>query len=85
VYCLLGQQQVIDFIGTEAYTEHKKKRFPTEDFEIPISENEAFLLRDPALRENFRQRYEATKALYYQGQPPFNDLLERIGTHVGRL
>lgn len=85
VYCLLGQQQVIDFIGTEAYIEHKKKRFPTEDFEIPIRENEAFLLRDPALRENFRQRYEATKALYYQGQPNFDEVLSRIGTQVDRL
>jgi hypothetical protein len=85
VYCLLGDQRIIDFIGTEAYLEHKKKRFPAEDYEIRISDNEAFLLKNPALRENFRQRYEMTKALYYKGQPPFNSLLERIGAHIDRL
>lgn len=85
VYCLLGQQQIIDFIGTSAYIDHKKKRFPTEDFEIPIRENQAFLLQDLAIRENFRQRYEATKALYYQGQPGFDEVLSRIATYVERL
>jgi len=85
VYCLLGDQRVIDFVGTEAYQEHKKKRFPKEDLDIPVRENEAFLLRDPALRANFRQRYEITRALYYKGQPPFDSLLERIGAHIDRL
>jgi hypothetical protein len=85
VYCLLGDQRVLDFIGTETYLEHKKKRFPAEDFEIPVGANEAFRLRDPALREKFSQRYDNTRALYYKGQPPFDSLLERIGTHVGRL
>ena len=85
VYCLLGDQRVVDFIGTETYLEHKMKRFPTEDFEIPISDNEAFLLKNAALRENFRHRYDVTKALYYRGQPPFDELLERIGAHVDRL
>ncbi len=85
VYCLLGDQRVIDFIGTEAYLDHKKKRFPKEDFDIPIRENEAFLLRDPTLRANFRQRYEITKALYYKGQPSFDSMLERIGAYVDRL
>jgi hypothetical protein len=85
VYCLLGDQRVIDFVGTEAYLEHKKKRFPKEDFDIPIGENEAFLLNDTALREKFRTRYEVTKALYYKGQPFFDSLLERISAHVGRL
>lgn len=85
VYCLLGDQRVVDFIGTEAYLEHKKKRFPKEDLDIPIRENEAFLLSDSALRANFRQRYEITKALYYKGQPPFDSLLERISVHSDRL
>jgi hypothetical protein len=82
VYSLLGDQRIIDFIGTEAYIEHKKKRFPAEDFDIPISENEAFLLNDPKVRENFRLRYEATKALYFKGQPSFEELLSRIGKYV---
>jgi hypothetical protein len=85
VYCLLGDQRIIDFIGTEAYFEHKKKRFPSEDFDIPISENEAFLLNDAKLRDNFRQRYEATKALYYKGQLPFDELLSCIRKYVKRM
>lgn len=78
IYSLLGDQRIIDFIGTEAYFGHKKKRFPIEDFDIPISKNEAFLLNDLNLRDGFRRRYEATKALYYSGQPPFDGLLGRI-------
>ncbi|HVU56565.1 MAG TPA: nucleotidyl transferase AbiEii/AbiGii toxin family protein [Puia sp.] len=85
VYCLLGDQRIIDFIGTAPYQEHKKTRFPEDDFNIPISDNEAFLLKAPILRENFRQRYEATAALYYKGQPSFDDLLGRIDKFLERL
>ena len=36
VYSLLGDKKVKDFIGTEEYQHHKKLRFPTEDFELPL-------------------------------------------------
>lgn len=85
VYSLLGVQQVVEFLGTEAYWTHKEKRFPMEDFEIPIRENAAFLLKENSLRAEFQQRYERTKALYYQGQPPFGELLERIHTYIDIL
>jgi hypothetical protein len=85
VYCLLGDQRVSDFIGTEAYIEYKKKRFPIEDFEIAITQNEAFLLKNTVLRKIFHQRYEATKALYYQGQPSFDELLDRLEVYLNRL
>jgi len=85
VYCLHGDERIIDFIGTVPYQEHKKTRFPEDDFNIPISENEAFLLKAPILREKFRHRYEATAALYYKGQPSFDDLLRRIDKFLEHL
>ena len=85
VYCLLGSPEVIEFIGSEEYLAHKEKRFPTVDFEIPISKNEAFLLSSPEIRADFTARYKTTAALYYQGQPPFDELIERIATHIKKM
>lgn len=78
VYCLLGYEEVQKFIGTEQYLAHKKDRFPPTEFAIPISENEAFLLKDKKLRKKFSDRYLRTSALYYKGQPEFDGLLDRI-------
>lgn len=61
------------------------KRFPAEDFDIPIDKNEAFLLKTSTLRTSFRQRYAATKALYYKGQPSFNAILDKIEKYLGHL
>jgi len=85
VYCLLSSQEVLEFIGTPEYLKHKEKRFPTVDFEIPISKNEAFLLSSPEIRADFTARYKATAALYYKGQPPFDELIERIKKHIEKL
>lgn len=85
VYCLLGSPEVIEFIGSEEYLAHKEKRFPTVDFEIPISKNEAFLLSSPEIRADFTARYKTTAALYYLGQPPFDELIERIAKHIKKM
>ncbi len=85
VYCLLADKAVQDFIGTKEYLLVKEDRFPDDDFKIPITKNEAFLLSDKDLREKFRKRYEDTRALYYKGQPPFDDVLKRIHQFVDRL
>lgn len=85
VYCLLGHPDVQAFIGTEAYHAHKVERFPSADLEIPIASNEAFLLKDPQTRNLYRERYLATSALYYNGQPDFDVLLERLSQHVTQL
>ncbi|MDD7886734.1 nucleotidyl transferase AbiEii/AbiGii toxin family protein [Flavivirga sp. 57AJ16] len=85
VYCLLAHKEVQDFIGTPAYHEHKKIRFPKTDLEIPISENEAFLLNDKKIRDAFRKRYIGTASLYYKGQPDFEELLARINKYIGKL
>lgn len=85
VYSLLGNEEVQQFIGTDAYLAHKEKRFPKDDFAIPVNENEAFLLNDPAVREKLKKRYEGTKALYYKGQPLFDDVMNRIREFLDQL
>lgn len=85
VYCLLGEPAVQDFIGTQEYESHKIERFRGKDNEIPIRENEAFLLSAVAQRERFKDRYIKTKALYYKEQTDFDLLLERIGQYIDRL
>jgi len=85
VYCLLDNKDVLKFIGTAEYQQHKEKRFPKPDLETPIQKNEAFLLSDKKLRADFKERYKTTASLYYQGQPPFDELMERIAVYIGRF
>lgn len=85
VYCLLEYNDVLNFIGTDAYHAHKEIRFPKVDFEIPIANNEAFLLKNLEIREAYKKRYEATASLYYSGQPKFEDLLGRIRKWIYKL
>lgn len=85
LYSLLGLPEVIDFIGSEAYKEHKNIRFPAIDLKSPIQKCEAFHLTNPELRARFEERYKATKTLYYKGQIEFNILLERIQQYIDRF
>jgi hypothetical protein len=85
VYCLLGNQQVLDFIGTDAYLQHKQDRFPKKDIAIPVAKNEAFLVSDASIRASFEKRYKETSKLYYQGQPDFADVLDKIQKHLHKL
>ncbi|MCD2424326.1 nucleotidyl transferase AbiEii/AbiGii toxin family protein [Niabella pedocola] len=82
IYCLLGQQSVIDFLGTDAYQEHKKRRFPKPDLEIPAKENEAFLLTNTQIRASLELRYQSSRDLYYKGQPSLSEILERIANYI---
>ncbi len=85
VYCLLADEAVQQFIGTAEYLAHKQKRFPAADRAITVAENEAFLLNDPSVKADFIKRYKETAALYYNGQPDFDVLLERIKANIERL
>jgi hypothetical protein len=85
VYCLLADDAVQKFIGTEEYLAHKQKRFPAADRAIPIVENEAFLLNDSLIKADYIKRYKETAALYYNGQPDFEALLERIKLNIETL
>ncbi len=84
VYCLLDDDRVQAFVGTDAYHAHKAKRFPRAD-EIELSKNAAFLLKDVTVRSAFETAYHSTGALYYRSQPAFSEVLERIHENLNRL
>lgn len=85
VYHLLQRQEVVDFVGTDEYLAHKQFWFRKADLEVPINENQAFILSDQSLRADYKQRYASTAALYYSGQPDFDDMLSLIATFLERL
>lgn len=85
VSCLLDDEGVQAFIGTEAYHAHKEARFKGQEKGIVIKETEAFLLSDPALRESFKTRYALTASLYYKGQPEFDDVINKILSFIEQL
>lgn len=74
VYRLLDVPQVQDFIGTDDYAAHKKRRFRAADNPV-LSENEAFILSDPDVREIYARAYDRSGALFYRRQPPFEDVM----------
>ena len=47
-----------------------------------IARNAAFVLADAVQRQRFAQEYRRTAALYYQGQPDFELLVDRIHQHM---
>jgi hypothetical protein len=71
---LLQQASVQDFIGTEAYTKHKQSRFRSGDNQN-IAQNDAFSLKDPAIRLLYEQAYGRGGALYYAGKPSLAEIL----------
>ncbi|HET6254941.1 MAG TPA: nucleotidyl transferase AbiEii/AbiGii toxin family protein [Puia sp.] len=75
---LLLRSDIKAFIGTAEYLKHKADQFRGKDKKIVLAENPAFLLPDPNQRENFSTRYAGTANLYYNGQPPFEELLTII-------
>ena len=85
VACLLDNDTVQDFIGTEEYKKHKKDRFPKKDQEVPLCKQEAFLLKASEIRKIFEKEYEKTSALYYQGQISLDDILKKISENLEKL
>lgn len=83
VYCLLGEDSVKEFIGTDGYHEHKKKRFRSENPDL--TSNEAFLFSDPEVRGLYAKQYDGSQSLYYSGRPSFDEILKRIGEFADAL
>lgn len=84
VYALLNVPEVQDFIGSAEYKKHKEKRFPKADNPI-IAENEAFALSNLVIREQYEAAYQETPRLYYQDQPHFFEILDRIHHWANKL
>ena len=84
VYCLLGLDEVQAFMQEPAYQERKAQRFRRGDEQV-ISRNPAFILTDDAQRRRFALEYRKTRALYHQGQPDFDVLMDRIRQHIDSM
>jgi len=80
VFCLLGDDTILKFVGSDDYNQHKVKRFPTADNQV-ISENEAFLLSDTTVRKVYEKSYKDISALFYKDPPEFSDILSRINEY----
>lgn len=85
VFQLLHQEDVVKFIGTDEYYEHKNFHFSATDLATPIAENEAFKLSDENIQKEYRGRYQATAALYYNGQPDFDDMIAFLQPFLHKL
>jgi hypothetical protein len=85
ISCLLENEIVQKFIGSEEYFLHKEKRFPKRDLNIPIESNQAFLLTSGKLRTEFKERFSRRANLYYKGQPDFEEILKKISAQLHKL
>jgi hypothetical protein len=84
VYSLLQDPTVQAFVGTQRYLDHKAKRFPKLDNSV-IAENEAFMLGDAETRATLQKAYAASSALYFRGQPAFDEILAEIAKWAPKL
>jgi hypothetical protein len=84
VYSLLQRPEVQEFIGTDAYKAHKKKRFRPGDNQN-ILQNEAFVLSNSETRKLYAKAFTDSTALYYGDKPTFDQILAEIGKWVSRL
>jgi hypothetical protein len=84
IYSLLQRPEVQEFVGTEAYKEHKKNRFRGGD-NPNIAENQAFILSDHKTRATYAKAYAENTALYFSEKPSFEQIFAKIGEWVSRL
>lgn len=84
IYQLLSYDRVLEFIGTEAYYVHKEKRFRASD-EKNLSKNEAFTFPNKDTKNLYSKKYQEKAALYFEEQPPFDKILERVWCFINRL
>ena len=84
VYCLLALPEVQAFMQDKAYPTRKAERFRAGDERV-IAKNPAFTLNDPQHRALFACEYRKSSALYYQGQPDFDQILARISEHIDAM
>lgn len=85
VYCLLGDESVLDFIGSESYHAHKAIRFRGGDGQTPLHQHPALFLEDRHLRRRLENQYIKSANLYFGGQPSFGDVLSRIQSEAIRF
>jgi hypothetical protein len=83
VYALLGNTEVLDFLGSDSYFAHKKKRFRSEERDLTV--NPAFNVTDEAVSAEYQAAYRSTRSLYYRERPTFEKIIERIREFATKL
>lgn len=83
LYCLLDQPDVLKFIGKKEYQAHKKERL--KDLSDNVKGHQAFTLNDVQERKVFERAYVSQSGLYYKGQIPFSEILNRITKYSDRF
>jgi len=81
---LLDLDAVNNFIGTNNYDSYKEERFRTGDIR-KISENEAFIFSDSQTYELYESAFSKSTDLYYKDQPTFDEIMQKIKSHIERL
>lgn len=84
VYQLLGSDRILNFIETKEYHIHKEKRFRTSD-EQNLLKNEAFTFPNESIKNLYAKKYQEKAALYFEQQPLFSEILERIQSYLKKL
>lgn len=79
IHMLLDCEDVRAFIGTEEYIKHKADRIRGKDKEFGIKP--AFDILHP----DFETEYARTSNLYYRGQVPLAEIVDRIAPYLDRL
>ena len=77
VYRLLSNPEVRNFIGTEDYTAYKAECFRAGD-SLLLAENEAFLMEDSKIRENYTRTFDRLENLFYRQRPFFEQIMDTI-------
>lgn len=85
IACLLSDPKVIEFIKTSEYIKHKEYHFSARDKACLLSKQEALRFEDPEIREIFEKEYKKSYSLYYQGQIPFNEIINKIASYLDIL
>lgn len=81
---LLDLDAVNNFIGTDKYESYKEERFRTRDIR-KISENEAFIFSDSETYKLYESAFSKSTDLYYSSQPTFDEIMNKIRSHIERL
>lgn len=85
IFMLLKRPDVLKFLGTEKYLEHKTKKFGVKD-EFDLTKNEAFILSDKAAFDFFESEHKSNAALHYdRAFPSFQEIMAEIGKNLGKM
>jgi hypothetical protein len=84
VYKLLENAEVLKFVGSKEYTNHKQRRFRAGD-ELKIAINQAFIIDDLLTRDLYSKEFKKKSSLYFGNQIDFDDILKRISKYIDLL